>query len=185
MNNARLKTIRIALIIAVLVACGLWYGLFIVIKNSVTDISIFEAKADEASQYQDRNRALHILLKDIQPDLDKLSSRLVASEGAVPFIDTIETLARETGLAITTQSISQAQAPEGADTFERLQLVLSTDGSWSSTYKFLTLLETLPYKITLKSTSFTREDAGTATVSTSTKAKNWKSSFIVDVLKHK
>ncbi len=189
MNVARFKKIRIVLGVMALALCVVWYGLFLVIKNKVTEVSVIEAKAEEASQYQDKTRALRSLIKDTEPDVQKLSTRFISSEGSVAFIDTIESLGRETGITVSTESIKVIESKDDKDIFETLELVLTTQGPWSNTYKFLALLETLPYKLSIHNTAFTRHDETVVNLSTTTKptAKKytWKSSFILNVLKHK
>jgi hypothetical protein len=183
MIPSRLKKLLFILIIGVLVMAGLCYALFYLTKSKIEETATIEAQALEESAYQERTRALKNLIRDVDPDVQKLYSHVVAPDGAVAFIDAAETLARGSGISIATQSVDVEEATENKDLYENLVLIFTSKGSWSNTYHFLSLLENLPYQLTIEHVAMTHD--GSFDPNAKNVSSSWNSSFSVKILKQK
>jgi Tfp pilus assembly protein PilO len=122
--------------------------LILLTKAKVAEVDATEDQTRQQVAFAEGNHSLQTLIQDISPNMTTLRSRLVASDGAVGFIEKVESLARESGLSVVVNSITTADAiPK--DTFQWMQISISTQGSWAGSYQFLALLEAMPYKMTI------------------------------------
>jgi Tfp pilus assembly protein PilO len=165
-------TLAVILVIALIASVGFW----LMIRRSIDSV------------YADEGVALKTLLTNVSPDLDVLKTRIIESDGTVPFINSIEALAHQAGAKVNIDSVDVHSAEEG-DTFERLGLTVSTQGSWNQVYTFLAMIESLPYKVSITSVglnqdSFTETANASSTVTRKTTIQ-WKGSFQLNVLKKK
>lgn len=175
-------TRKIVVLLAILALAGTagLYGAFVIIKNNSAKASRLEAQAAEAEASKARDAALANLLEEIRPERTALEFRYVSSDGTVGFIESLESLATSNHLSRTVGSVKlepgdeKDKAPEG---YEWLRLNLTTDGGWEDTYRFLELLESLPYKMSI--------DAASLNVSKQEKGLAWEGRYFLSVLKQK
>lgn len=128
-----------------LAAAG-WYGfLFAEVKAKNENVaSLLESiEADTAA-----GNTLHAkkdLVADTASLREELALRIVSKEGAVPFIELLETAGASVGARVSIESI-RANELSGSPTAEELELSLRITGTWASVVRFVGLLELLPYK---------------------------------------
>lgn len=80
-------------------------------------------------------------IKIIGEERKNLEIHFAKSSDVVPFLDTIEGLAKVAGAKAETTSV------DITDDKTTLTVGMKVSGSWSSVYKFITLLENSPYEI--------------------------------------
>ena len=113
-------------------------------------------------------------IKEISEKLNEVSSYYVQPDGSVSFIEMIDDLGRKNNLDITINSVDIDST--GADkTVELLKLKISTEGSWNNSFKFLTSLENLPFKISVDESSLKKNQGE--------KGDIWSGSFSFTALK--
>jgi Tfp pilus assembly protein PilO len=83
---------------------------------------------------------------EIQNFLDSL---IIEEEGAVEFIEYIESLANRAGVSLEIQNFDIL--PKEKELEENLKMKLSAVGSWSQVNHFILMMENLPYYIFLES----------------------------------
>ena len=115
----------------------------------------------------------------------KLEKHFTKSSDVVPFLDTIENLAPQTGAKAEIDSVDKGVASQG------LIVGLRVSGSFANIYKFLQLLENSPYEIDFISMDLhtTTTDAPVVSVvipkknaPTATKSKSWEAIFKIQLL---
>lgn len=106
----------------------------------------------------------------------ELTSYFVASEGAVSFIELLETMGDEIGVQVTVESINTNELAPSAQA-EELKLTLQATGMWPAVVRFLGLLELLPYKTDLHQVVMSRADF--------TRGGYWRAAVSITVLKEK
>jgi Tfp pilus assembly protein PilO len=182
--DTRMKKLCITLAILVLgglVACGIFWAM---IRSNVIAAYTADAEKQEALSHREQELALQSLLTDVSSNIQTLSSRVIDSNGTVPFIDMVESLARAAGTNASIDSANIGPANEG-DTFETLSLSISAGGNWRQVYTFLSMIESLPYKISFDNAALSvSTSVGTSGKATTT-AKIWKASMNISVLKRK
>lgn len=121
-------------------------------------------------------------LNQAEPDLGKMEGYYIAADGVADFVSRIEALARENRLSIEVEGLEAKEVDKQTKGFqEKLMLRIETNGSWLDTYRFLRLVELLPYKAVLESVSVARSDERQA----SSTAAVWKGHFLLGVVKLK
>ena len=98
-----------------------------------------EWQEEEARRYE--IKSLAILLEDVAAERTALDAHFARSTNVVPFLDSIEELARKVGA--DPEVVSVDPAPSGAE----LGVTARARGSFGAVYKFLELLENSPYEL--------------------------------------
>jgi hypothetical protein len=104
-------------------------------------------------------------------DVDELSGYFVSTDGALSFVEYVESLAAASGLTYRINLFDSEQDTDLAKhDKEFLKTSLTTTGSLKNTRNFISLIESLPYNIKI-----TRVDlkGGNANVSTGVREANW------------
>jgi Tfp pilus assembly protein PilO len=187
--NARMKKICFILVILLVVVAAGCIGFWLLIRHTVQEIYVAEAAAEEAKVNFQEENALKNLLGEVGPDIQKLNTRIIAPEGTVAFITYIESLARSAGVGITINSVDVKDSTKELEKekFELLMLTIHAEGAWKEIYTFISMVESLPYKVVIESVglsqdAFTQSNAsGTA----QTVSHTWKGNIMIKVLKRK
>lgn len=147
-NNIFKKLISHSILLVIVITLNI--GFYLVIKSKLSDV---QNRIRESRVTSEENAALNKLASSIdavKSDIERLNSRLVAKDGEVLFLENIERLARSQGNTITVNDAKYEEI-EGQKQIQYLRIALVVDGSWSSTYSFIKLLESMPYKIEIDS----------------------------------
>ncbi len=111
------------------------------------------AEARAAWQKEEARRqeikSLEIFLQDVEAERTELDAHFARSSNIVPFLDSIEELARRVGAEPEVVSVDPTPGGQG------LGVVVRATGAFGSLYKFLELLENSPYEL-----EFTMVDIG-------------------------
>ncbi|MEN9614368.1 MAG: hypothetical protein RLZZ347_675 [Candidatus Parcubacteria bacterium] len=170
--------IVISLVLAVVLVGAGYYFLFQQIETVTTHTSDVQNQIEEATGREGYLLSLKTMLTDSKGEINVLDARIIPKDGEVAFLDRLEGLGRFAGVKLTTDAFGLGSVGDmSAGLFQQVGVSVSVDGSYSSVRYFLSLLETLPYSLTLSSVSLERAGA-------SGKA-SWHGSFKITALIHK
>lgn len=100
-------------------------------------------------------KSLGHLAEETAADRKELSGYILTEDTVVDFLSMIGTLGRAKGVTTETRSLA-VESIEGSDTFEYLTLEVGVLGSFSSVVEMLSLLETVPYQVQVRSAAVDR-----------------------------
>lgn len=123
---------------------------------TVSNQEVYEKKQAEWQNEAARREEVKILERSIQEVENErilLESHFAQSSNVVPFLDTLERLARQAG-ALSGEIVSVGTPQDGG-----LQVSMRTEGSFETLYKFVTLLENSPYELELLMLDLKRQGA--------------------------
>jgi Tfp pilus assembly protein PilO len=175
----RTRRIAIGLSLCILIACAVLYATYYLIEKTSQKVVAFETQAEEQRQKIEADESLKDFIKDTGDEIETLTKRIVASEGTVEFIETVESLAVGQGLSITFDTVKEDDPPINKEQFKILKLSFATVGSWKSTYHFIELIESLPYKVSIQNVGITKVEGMASSTS------QWNGAFTIGVLKYK
>ncbi len=125
-------------------------------------------------------------LESLDSDIKKAKSSIVNSGDVVGFIEKIESIAYRNGLSISNNNISdEVNQKTASTTLTSLKIKSSTSGSWVGTYKFMSELESMPYKIKVNSFSISNMREAAVAGLPATGDSKWVADFEIQVLKYK
>ena len=180
MNNH--KSFKVILAVLTLLVFGMifvHYFLYRNIKLMNESASILSSQVSLQSEREGYLISTQRAIQNLEPELDKIN--IISKDGDVDFIEGLESLARQNNLSINIDSLVREEN-KNSGPVSTLKISLTTKGSWTSTYKFLLAIESLPYKVKINEYSFANELSG----DTKPLAGNsWQSKFKFDVLEHK
>jgi hypothetical protein len=172
MKNS-LPKIQIFLSVAFFIACSL--AALYIYKETTRNNQEAEARQDEiaAADYaKDEVKLLNDSIKSIESEKSALESHFVKSSNVVPFLDSIEGAAKVVGVK------SEVASVEVSPEHDALLVELDASGSFPLVYKFLRLLETSPYELSLTSVTLERSTS----MDVKGTAPRWDAKFKIKVL---
>ncbi len=107
-----------------------------------------------ANRLAENEKEIVNLLKNTETKREKLSSYFVSTENPTSFLETIESSARSVGTEVEVQSLDvKHKDKEKKQSFIKVSLLAK--GSWDSMFRFMLLLENLPYVVVVSNSAFT------------------------------
>lgn len=141
-------------------------------------------------------RTAKITLAENHDFISKIDSYFIAPNGVVPFIDSVESLAKDYGVEASIGSVAVESDTKIKNDFkETLHLKVEGSGSWSNLVQFISAVEALPYRTVFDQVVFGLTDSadkltfGGTTPSDTKKAGSssgkWRATIDVSLLKLK
>jgi len=177
------KTLLIVSIItvSVLFLAGLYYFIFSKIRSNHNFISGLKDDTQALIQKDAELRSIKSMILNTQHNRAEINRYLVPFGGEVEFLESIESLAKFSGSSVKFQSVDlKDEVIEKAAGLESLSIKLEGNGEWASLYKFLKLIELMPYKVVVRTVRMSHVEA----VSKTEKAR-WNLIVEMEVLKDK
>lgn len=145
---------NVAVIAACILAFGVSVGVFILLVRSVTGEAerreAIIARIEELAGERAGVRAVSLLSGKRAADLERIKKFFVSRSEPVAFVETLETVAKDTGNRIT------FAVDEGAHAGANLVLRATLAGTQGSMMRFVRALEHVPYLVHVQEISFQR-----------------------------
>ncbi len=159
------------------------------IKRTNEHIFVLEHTMDLQSKKQNYLLAMQKMVQETDAQVLQINNSIVASDGDVHFIESIESIAKNNGIGITIDSLTLEDDPvfQGSNIVS-LKIKAKTQGSWAGNYAFLTQVESLPFKIKIDTFGLVKTSDTSATLDPKQKGNTpseWQTSFQIHVLKYK
>ncbi len=184
------KKILIFVVLLGVALAFVYYQLFQYIKNTNETASKGEYDVVVSFKKQQYVSSTDKLVFAANPDINKVSNSIVATDGDIVLIEQIESSARSQGITISIDSLSIEDDPLLAGSqMTFLKIKAKTKGSWGNTYQFLGEVESLPYQLRIEHfdmlNSQSISDGGSPSAPiTSKNNSEWAGLFEMRVLKH-
>ncbi len=122
------------------------YGYFIyAVETKNKETAVLYAAFHQAASDREKIQGFERVLKDTEKDRNQLSAYFITKTNEVTFIERIEKIGKSAGVALSVNSVSDKTKDSGA-----VELNFSTSGKFSDIYRLMALIESMPYKVTLK-----------------------------------
>src|SRR6185503_20132315 len=156
----------IRLIISVLFlafACGVFLFLYSLVSKNKKEAERISTEWQAESTRREEIRSVDSYMKIIEGDVAELETHFAESTNVVPFLDTLELLARRA------KAESEVTSVDISKDNKVLTVGVRASGSFEVVYTFLVLLENSPYELEFTSVDFNKqsgsEDPETGVVS--------------------
>lgn len=153
MSKRALATTAIFLSVSAAVAASSW----IYYSSASASEKIISAKRDIAQigRREANIKKLEDLTLSIAPEEKKISGIFAQSDNLVLFIEKLETAASDAGVSLEIESAEFATSGKPAPLDEVLpRFKIKTEGGFGQCFRFLRLLETMPFQIEINDASF-------------------------------
>jgi len=137
-----------------LAAAAAFIFLYSRINKNITLATLAESKWQEEIGRREGIKSVDRLLKEIEPQKVALESHFARGSNAVPFLDSLEKLARGAGTEPEITMVDVAKDDPG------LLVELTAKGTFEAVYKLLLLLENSNYELRITAVDFSREAEG-------------------------
>lgn len=123
--------------------------MFAKVKAKNERISALHNKIEAEAAEENFLTSVKTLVNDTAVLREKIQDFTVAAEGAVPFIELLESTGREVGVAVSIESVNPVALPN-ATAVETLRMQVTGVGAWAGVVRFLGLLELLPFEVSVE-----------------------------------
>ncbi len=175
---ATLRTVRstrryfVFSVLLMLLALGMYGYLFYIVQSAEKEAAILENENTALAKREESIGDIRKSLAAVTDSRAALNSYIIESADIVPFLETIEKYGRDVGVATAIDNVALSEDKK------TLTVNLSGEGDYEDVYRFIALLEAMPYEITIPTAEIQSQNASksTAPASGSTQAviqKNW------------
>lgn len=139
------KTILITALALNIIAGAGYVLLYGQLQAAFTRMDMLSDSVTQLLVLQDKEKSEQHIVLDTQESRAQMNTYFITEEDTVLFIERIEGLAQiaQTNLTIDAVNIKE----------EGLEVVVTTNGSWQSVFHFLSLIEAMPFRVSVKSTT--------------------------------
>ena len=184
-----LKTKKITLALAALnlAAYGACFYLFVEIKNIDKVVSDRFIQIESEVKRNESVRSVKNLMNDTKKEREQITQLFIQPNGTVDFIETVESLGRMAGVKLEIESVGvESLKNKTASSTELFRISLKIEGSWGNAMRLLSLLETMPYKISFDGINLEKISRGLSSDGgKGQEASYWNGVFSFNVLKIK
>ena len=163
-------------IIFLLFSCFVFLFLIKMINDNRETSKLAEEKWQGEFEQRGNIKSLADSIKETSSEVALLESHFVRSSDVVPFLNTIEKLAKEAKVQAEVSSVNVA-----ADN-SSLLIDINSSGSFGAVYKFILLLENSPYDLQFVSASIQNPNKEHLPVDKDNKVPEWTASFQIKLL---
>lgn len=120
------------------------------------DIAAVEEEIVLAKRREALNHSVRAVLASSAGERAELQSYFLTEDGAVPFIEMMEGLAKRTSVSLDIESVTESPVSEAS--LESVRMVLRARGGWNNIVHFLALSDAIPYLHTVSDFSLERQE---------------------------
>ena len=181
------KKITLALAALNLAAYGACFYLFVEIKNIDKVVSDRFIQIESEVKRNESVRSVKNLMNDTKKEREQITQLFIQPNGTVDFIETVESLGRMAGVKLEIESVGvESLKNKTASSTELFRISLKIEGSWGNAMRLLSLLETMPYKISFDGINLEKISRGLSSDGgKGQEASYWNGVFSFNVLKIK
>ena len=164
----------------VLYLCALWY-----IRSSLnyvneTNSALLSGVGDKAVVAKGGE-----LLRMREEEVARIRSQFISSDQVAQFVETLETLGTAEGAKVTLSSLTYEDT-QATEHFIPLAVRIEARGSWDSLSRYLSLVESLPYRSEVKDVILGLDgETDTLAFGGTTSGKEWRLSLVLYVMTEK
>ena len=156
--------------------------LFAILIMGVYRIRVMNKESSELLELSEHSAQTRILDQSIRvaqnmsaEDLSALELLTLSEDKTVSLIENIENVGRALGLETDIASIDEIKGSSFPEP-KTIRIVVETGGSWTRTVSFLHAVESLPYRVMIRESDFSKIEVGPDGATT-----NWKSRIILEL----
>ena len=158
MSRSKPLLITLSLISVVLITV-LILGIYnIRLKNEET--SKLLNLVDEASEKETLSQSIRIMQNTAAADIKAFDNIVLSNDRLVPLIESIEKSGRALGLDLEILSVVKVEGADSIGLLHIIRIVIETQGSWAQTLSFLRIIESLPHRVLIDESNFSKQGDG-------------------------
>ena len=162
--KSKLTTITWLSMFGALISWGAYVGGYIFLNDRLDSITTLRTEIETHTARVERYKEIEEAQSVSLPLVTKLDEHIVGSseESLADFLGFVERLAKESGVKIHISSLGRDDGSSN-NLIETLTLTLSVEGSWSSWFNFLRMIEELPYDVSISKVAVSTSPKETST----------------------
>lgn len=167
--------------ITVLLSAGALLTLLLAVRHTQTSIAILTETISASSTNQNSESLLAHRVEETQIERRQIDAYFADVSALVQFLEAIEGLARVAGVSSKVEEVAEGTRPligvksAKVKTYKVLDITVSFEGAWDGAYRFLSLVEHIPYANTVEHAELKKVDA------TEQESSKWKGLIIFTV----
>jgi len=147
MKKRKGTTRAIIFILLIFICVGIYIYLYEKTKILFNESKEIKSRIIEATAKDKELEKIRFDVKASLGNYEKIQDMFISKEFVVDFIQGLESLGKEIGVLVNTESVTNAELNPSLPDKEEMKIFLTVKGSQQNVVIFLKLLELLPYKI--------------------------------------
>lgn len=180
LNMISSKTKKILIIVSIIAISVLLFDIFFIFSIYKKRDSVAKPREDFLTEMTKESQLVLIkkIIEETSAERTNLNLCFVNNDEVVDFIKSVELISKLAGVSIEMKSVGteNSEVIRGVNV-ETLVVEVVIEGSWDGTFKFLSLIENIPYNTTIDRVSINKSAEET------NKDGSWKSGFTIKVTK--
>lgn len=152
-KDSKLSLIVVSLIWVILLALAIFMVYDIKVKNQET--SRLQSEADRITESRNVSQSIRIARDKVADDVADLDHLALSSDKLVFLIEGIEGAGRALGLDTNIISVGKEEDRKFPEP-DIIRITIETQGTWASTLTFLRALESLPHRVMIDKSIFSK-----------------------------
>jgi hypothetical protein len=158
------KTTKL-LIVSVLVLCvsiGAYYGAYRQVGELVRKVDEAQAATTLDRSQKDARIRADLFVREVAEEYRSLRTLLVSRKDPTPFLTAVEYIGSAAGVTLEVESVVESALTDKEQAVQLLpsiDMAVSSKGSFEEVYRFLELLEHMPYALTVRSVALSVSDS--------------------------
>lgn len=148
--KSSLRIIMLSLVSAALLGV-LFYSVYSILKAEAETRQLL-LRAEALSGNDSWTKSVKSLHTGSNAEIEVISEAAITRTELISLIESLESAARGLGLKVSVSSI-KSEAGQSSTTPETVKMVVDTEGSWPGNFTFIKLLQSLPVKSEIESSS--------------------------------
>ena len=147
-----------------LISVGMYWLLYQYIDGLHAQLNTSRSELSLLVEQEGRHDSLKHMLDISEDDRDEILSYLLSIDNPTPFLSLVEGLAKDAGVIVSVESLTEEDRVNGGDTKETqegsvvLRIALSVEGSWRGVHHLLYLFEHMPYIVILEKVALEEQE---------------------------
>ena len=184
------KKIFVASVIFGLVTVGAYCYLWAKIIQKTQNIGVLLGEVEALNTEKEIFTVIKSRIEETVSVRDKLVGYFISKDGVVAFLNKIQALGLENKLEFKVDSVVIEDEAEAPDSFENVKLNIQAEGAWADIYRFVSLVERMPLRVSADKVDLEVVSNGAQNDSVSknrvvSSGSNWRGSISFRVLKLK
>jgi Tfp pilus assembly protein PilO len=149
------KLFLVLSLLAAIISVGGFCIFFNDLKTRNEHISILTNTIEAQLQKENSKESTQNIIKNTKSEREQIANYFVGKDTIAEFIESLETLAGARGINFVVDSVAVEEVKNEA-MYEQLKMKVTVVGDWKSVATYVSLIEHLPYKLTISSVVFTK-----------------------------
>ncbi|MAZ67215.1 hypothetical protein CL652_00385 [bacterium] len=143
-------------VVSMVISTMAYTWVFAKVRNTIAQVSLTAEETQLLATKNAQTQTLRRIVRDTQQEREELDTYFVTGNGIVRFLEDIEALAKNSGAKVSVETVGEGSAIDKDGLVRPLMVDLKLDGTLQEIFYALSLIETFPKAIVVRTVRITQ-----------------------------